>query len=105
MNGKESSIEDYLRKRVKAHGGAHRKVTYQGRKGALDDWCFFPGNRLLIIECKRPRKSSLDPLQEIELKWLQGMGFKATWVNTKEQVDAVLKEFLGEDFQPPRVPR
>lgn len=94
MNGKESSIENYLRKRVKALGGTHRKVTYQGRKGSLDDWCFFPGGRLLIIECKRPSKKKLDPLQEVELTWLQGMGFSASWVNTKEQVDAVLKAFF-----------
>ena len=94
MNGKESSIENYLRKRVKALGGTHRKVTYQGRKGALDDWCLFPGGRLLIVECKRPRKNSLDPLQEVELKFLVDNGFNAVWVNTKEQVDAVLKDFF-----------
>ena len=105
MGREETKIEDYLRERVKSLGGETRKCIYQGRAGALDQMCFFPGGRLLIIECKRPRKNSLDPLQEIELKWLQGMGFKATWVNTKEQVDAVLKEFLGEEFQPPRVPR
>ena len=94
MNGKESTVESYLRARVKELGGEHRKVVYQGRKGALDDWCFFPGGKLLIIECKRPKKNKLDPLQEVELKWLQGMGFAASWVNTKEQVDAVLKDFF-----------
>lgn len=91
---KESSVESYLRDRVKELGGEHRKVVYQGRKGSLDDWCFFPGGRLLIIECKRPSKKKLDPLQEVELTWLQGMGFRASWVNTKEQVDAVLKAFF-----------
>lgn len=91
---KESSVESYLRARVKELGGEHRKVVYQGRKGALDDWCFFPGGKLLIIECKRPKKNKLDPLQEVELKWLQGMGFVASWVNTKEQVDEVLEAFF-----------
>ena len=99
---KESSVENYLIERVKAHGGDTRKVTYQGRKGAPDRWCFFPGNRLLIVECKRPKKKKLDPLQEVEVEWLQKMGQTATWLNTKEQVDVVLKEFLGEDFQPVR---
>jgi hypothetical protein len=91
---KEAKIEEHLRKRVKELGGTHRKVTYQGRGGALDDWCFFPGGRLLIVECKRPKKNSLDPLQEVELAWLQRMGFKADWVNTKEGVDQILKDFL-----------
>lgn len=91
---KESSVEAYLIAQVKAHGGDTRKVTYQGRKGAPDRWCFFPGKRLLIVECKRPNKNKLDPLQEVEVKWLQSMGFNAGWLNTKEQVDAVLKAFF-----------
>ena len=94
MVEKESSVEEYLRERVKALGGRHRKVTYQGRKGALDDWCFFPGGRLLIVECKRPKKKKLDPLQEVELTFLLDNGFSAAWVNTKEQVDAVLEDFF-----------
>lgn len=92
---KESTVEEYLRKRVKELGGTHRKVTYQGRKGALDDWCFFPGGKLLIIECKRPKKNKLDPLQEEELKFLLDNGFIAGWVNTKEQVDEILKSYLA----------
>lgn len=94
IDAKESSVESYLVAQVKAHGGDTRKVTYQGRKGAPDRWCFFPGGRLLIVECKRPNKNKLDPLQEIEVNWLQGMGFRATWLNTKEQVDEVLKAFF-----------
>lgn len=97
---KESSVEDYLIAQVKAHGGDTRKVTYQGRKGAPDRWCFFPGNRLLIVECKRPKKNKLDPLQEVEVEWLQGMGFNAGWLNTKEQVDTVIREFLRANPAP-----
>lgn len=93
---KEASVEAHLRKRVKELGGEHRKVTYQGRGGALDDWCFFPGGRLLIIECKRPSKKKLDPLQEVELAWLQKMGFTAEWVNTTEGIDRILHWFFNE---------
>ena len=75
-------------------------VQYQGRKGAPDRWCFFPGNRLLIVECKRPKKNKLDPLQEVEVEWLQGMGFNAGWLNTKEQVDTVIREFLRANPAP-----
>ena len=77
-------------------GGTHRKVTYQGRGGALDDWCFFPGGRLLIIECKRPGKTKIDPLQEEELEFLLKMGFYAVWVANRDAVDIVLKEFFEE---------
>lgn len=97
---KESTIESYLRDRVRELGGKHRKVTYQGRGGALDDWCFFPGGRLLIVECKRPKKNSLDPLQEVELKFLLDNGFNAGWVNTKEQVDEILERFLRANPAP-----
>ena len=95
MGREETKIEDYLRERVKALGGETRKCTYQGRAGALDQMCFFPGGRLLIVECKRPRKNSLDPLQEVELKFLVDNGFNAVWVNSKEQVDQVLKDFFS----------
>lgn len=90
MGRAEASIEEYLREKVRALGGEHRKVLYQGRGGALDDWCFLPGGRLIIVECKRHGKKKLDPLQEVELSWLQRMGFNATWVNSKEQIDALL---------------
>lgn len=95
MGRQESNIENYLRDRVKELGGQCRKVLYQGRAGSLDTWCFFPGGRLLIVECKRPRKNSLDPLQEVELKFLVDNGFNAVWVNSKEQVDQVLKDFFS----------
>lgn len=87
---KEASIESYLRKRVKEAGGFHRKVTYQGRKGAPDDWCFFPGGKLLIIECKRPHKHKADPLQEVEIALLRNTGFDVHLVNSREQIDALL---------------
>ena len=93
---KEAGVEKYLRRRVKELGGFHRKVTYQGRKGAPDDWCFFPGGKLLIVECKRPGKNHLDPLQDVEVDILQRTGFKATWVNDIEGVDRVLMEFFSE---------
>lgn len=95
---KENVIEAYLRKRVKELGGVHRKVTYQGRNGALDDWCFFPDGRLLIVECKRPGVNKLDPLQKVEMQFLMKMGFNAAMVNTKMQVDKLLEDFFNEQM-------
>lgn len=93
MGRKESAVENYLRERVVKLGGVYRKVTYQGRKGALDLWCFFPGGRLLIVETKRPGKNSLDPLQEVELDFLKRFQFHADWANSKEEIDAILEAF------------
>lgn len=87
----ESDIEAYLRKEVARLGGMHRKVTYQGRSGSPDDWCFFPGGALLIVECKAPKKSPR-PDQAHEIKILQKMGQKVFVVRSKEDIDKMLEE-------------
>lgn len=93
---KEKVIEEYLRVEVKKRGGEHRKVLYQGRSGSPDDWCFFPGGKLLIVECKAPGKKPTNQQLE-ELSWLNSMGFMATWVDSKEAIDLTLKQFFQED--------
>lgn len=91
---KESTIEDYLDDRVKALDGFTRKVTYQGRKGALDRWCFFPSGLLLIIELKKPKKKpDVHQLQEMEN--LRRMRQYVYYADSKERVD----EILGEHFK------
>lgn len=88
----ERLVENHLRKRVRAMGGEHRKVVYQGRRGSPDDWCFFPGGRLLIVECKTTgEKPSRHQAQEIA--WLQSMGFDARVVDSVEAVDLVLADY------------
>lgn len=93
MGKKEAIVEDYLRKRVKELGGFSRKVVYQGRKGAPDDWNFFPNGKLLIVECKAKGEVP-EPLQEVELAALRKFGFWATWTDSREGVDRILEEFL-----------
>jgi hypothetical protein len=90
---KEAPIEDYLDNRVKALGGFTRKVTYQGRKGALDRWCFFPSGLLLIIETKRPGKKP-DTHQEEEMENLSRMGQHVYYADSKERVDEILGEWF-----------
>lgn len=93
MGRKEALVEDYLRKRVKELGGVTRKLQYQGRKGAPDQGCFFPGGRILFIECKAEGEVP-EPLQEVELASLRKLGFWATWTDSREGVDRILEEFL-----------
>lgn len=94
---KEAPIEKYLRDEVKKLGGEHRKVVYQGRTGSPDDWCFFPGGNLLIVECKRPgKKPTAQQMDEIE--WLCKKGFNATWVDSFEAIDRALDPFRYLEF-------
>jgi hypothetical protein len=92
MGRKENKVEEYLTKRVAELGGFTRKVTYQGRAGAPDQWCFFPGGRLLIVECKA-EGGTLDALQIHEIRKLLRYQFIACVAYTKEEVDEYLKDY------------
>jgi hypothetical protein len=92
MGRKENRVEAYLQKRVTELGGFTRKVTYQGRAGAPDQWCFFPGGRLLIVECKA-EDGTLDALQAQEIRQLIRYGFTAKVAYAKEDVEKYLKGY------------
>jgi hypothetical protein len=92
MGRKENKVEAYLQKRVAELGGFTRKVTYQGRAGAPDQWAFFPGGRLLIVECKA-EDGTLDALQSQEIRQLLRYQFIARVAYTKEEVDEYLKDY------------
>jgi hypothetical protein len=92
MGRKENKVEAYLQKRVAELGGFTRKVTYQGRAGAPDQWCFFPGGRLLIVECKA-EDGTLDALQAQEIRQLLSYQFIVCVAYTKEEVDEYLKDY------------
>jgi hypothetical protein len=88
----EASLEQYLIHRVKKLGGFTRKVSYQGRRGAPDRWCFLGGG-LLILELKstgmKPR-----PYQLAEMNLLTAAGMDVHWCDTKEKIDDALTAFL-----------
>jgi hypothetical protein len=90
MGRAESVIESYLIQQVKARGGATRKLTYQGRKGAPDRMCLLPNGTIFFVECKRPGEKP-DQLQAEELAFLNSMGQRAFSADTREQVDEVLR--------------
>jgi hypothetical protein len=102
MGRKENKVEAYLQKRVAELGGFTRKVTYQGRAGAPDQWCFFPGGRLLIVECKA-EDGTLDALQAQEIRQLKRYEFEAHVVYTKQHVEEVLCHYSDAGLQPPTV--
>jgi hypothetical protein len=92
MGRKENKVEAHLIRRVVGLGGFTRKVTYQGRAGAPDQWCFFPGGRLLIVECKA-EDGTLDALQVQEIRQLIRYEFNAKVAFTKDDVDEYLKDY------------
>jgi tRNA U54 and U55 pseudouridine synthase Pus10 len=91
---RESKIEDYLHKRVKALGGEHRRLIYAGRRGATDDLILLPG-RHMVIECKRPGKPAEDH-QSREHSRLVKAGFEVHVVSTFAEIDAILPLPLKE---------
>jgi hypothetical protein len=90
----ESKVVAHLCKRVAELGGFTRKVTYQGRDGAPDEWCFFPGGKLVIIECKAAG-GRLAPIQVLEIRTLERYGFDAYIAWSKDDVDKIFKDFYA----------
>ena len=95
----EKDIEKYLRDRVKELGGFYRKVVYQDRQGAPDDWCFFPCGKLVIVECKGP-KGRVDRQQVAEREELWKMGFNVHFVFSRVDIEKVflIEGLISEEF-------
>ena len=101
MGRKENKVEAYLQSEVKRLGGFTRKIVYQGRAGSPDQWLFFPGGRLLIVECKA-EDGIVSPIQQAEINMLRANGFEAHVVYTKQQVEEVLCHY--QDLTPCTAP-
>jgi len=72
-------------------GFIHRKVRYENRNGAPDDWYFGPGARLIIIEHKRPGKDATAQ-QKREGDRLRKLGFDVRVVDTVEMAQRVFRD-------------
>lgn len=84
----ESYIVSQTKKIAKAAGYIHRKVVYQNRRGAPDDWFFGQDGDLIIIEHKRPGEVP-DPHQEREIKRLRDRGFNVYVVDDPAKARAI----------------
>ena len=84
----EWEVVQTTNKAAKRAGFLHRKVVYQGRVGAPDDFYFGPGARLIIVEHKRPGKAP-KLHQEREIKRLRALGFDVRVVSTVAQARRV----------------
>lgn len=105
---RESDIEEYLVKRVKALGGEIRKVKWIGRRGAPDRLVMLPAEvctvrghagstrqhvlrpeRTIWVELKAPGEKP-KPHQALEHERMRRMGQRVEVVDSFERVDEVL---------------
>lgn len=94
---RESKIEAYLVKRVKAMGGEVRKVTWQGRRGAPDRLVMLPNEgryddyatRTVWVELKATGVEA-EPHQLREHARMRGMGQAVVIIDSLEGVERLL---------------
>ena len=92
MGKKESIVENYLCTNVGIKGGITRKMVWQGRKGAPDRGCFFPGGKLLLVETKAAGEKP-EALQIHEMETLRKLGFYVAWADTQAGIARILAAF------------
>lgn len=92
MGRKENPVEARIQWHVKRLGGIHRKVVYQGRRGAPDQWCKLIGHDWIIIEAKAT-DGVVSAQQDEEIKTLTRHGAKVYVLWSVVQVDEFFKGF------------
>jgi hypothetical protein len=86
----EDTVENHLRKLVKALGGLCIKLNPFGYAGIPDRMVLLPGGIILFYELKRPVGGKYEPLQ---LRWhakLRRLGFTVYVCHTKALVEETL---------------
>jgi len=86
---KESEIEAYLVRQVKAAGGEVRKCAWVGRRGAPDRLVMLPGRPATYVELKAPGKLP-GQLQVREHARLRELGQYVVVIDSTTGVDALL---------------
>ena len=88
---KESTIEGYLRDRVKALGGKAYKFVSPGNDGVPDRLVCLPGGRAVFVELKAPGKKPTN-MQRFQQGKLLNLDFDVWVIDNKNGVD----EFIFE---------
>lgn len=87
---RESTIEAYLRDRVKELGGKAYKFVSPGNDGVPDRLVCLPGGRVVFVELKAPGKKPTK-LQELQQNRLKQMGFDVWVIDSKKAVDDFIR--------------
>lgn len=83
---RESVVEKYLVKTVKALGGEAMKFTSPGRRHVSDRLCVLPFGKVYFIETKAPTKKPR-PGQVRFIKRMTALGVHCAVLDTKEMID------------------
>lgn len=86
----ESTIEAYLRDRVKELGGKAYKFVSPGNSGVPDRLVCLPGGRVVFVELKAPGKKPT-ALQLLQHEKLRALGFLVFVVDSKTGVDEFIQ--------------
>lgn len=84
---RESTIEAYLRDRVKELGGKAYKFVSPGNTGVPDRLVCLPGGRVVFVELKTPGKKPT-ALQLSQQRKLAELGFLTLNLDSKQKIDA-----------------
>lgn len=87
----EKQIEAYLVKRIHSLGGECEKFTSPARRSVPDRIVTMPGGKIIFVELKSPGKKATE-LQERDHQRRREMGFDVRVIDSKEGVDALVKE-------------
>lgn len=90
---RESSIETYLTKRVRARTGRCIKLSPVGVVGIPDRLVLLPGGVAVFVECKKPKDAKIGRLQKWWKGELERLGFEHRYVFTREDVDQLMEDF------------
>lgn len=88
---RENEIETKLVAAVKAVGGICWKFTSPGTAGVPDRIVLMPSGRIGFVEVKAPSKKPR-PLQQLRIKTLQRLGFKAFILDSPDQIGGIIDE-------------
>jgi hypothetical protein len=89
---KESTIEAYLRDRVKELGGKAYKFVSPGNDGVPDRLVCLPGGQVVFVELKAPGKTPTK-MQSFQHGRLQALGFQVWVIDSKGMVDSFIMDY------------
>lgn len=90
---REVRIETYLFEQVKAAGGYCIKLHPMGVVGIPDRLVLLPGGVVVFCEVKKPKGGVVSRMQKVWADRLAGLGMNHRFVFTRDEVDALMKEF------------
>lgn len=82
---RETTVESYLRDKVKEAGGLCIKLSPAFFKGIPDQLVLLPGGRVFFVELKAPGKKAKG-LQPVIHRRLRSLGFSVEVLDTSEKV-------------------